>query len=97
MCHCIINIPPRHFSLSLGFPCNSSDLAHVNYATDAVTSVHIVEGLINAAQVLSVRNELIDLQLAIHVVLNKAAHLTAALDATESTSLPDTTGDQLES
>ena len=41
-------------------------------------------------------DELIDLQFAVEVVVNQTGKLSATLDTTESTSLPDTTGDQLE-
>ena len=43
------------------------------------------------------RNELVNLELALKVVVDEAGELGAALDAAESGSLPDTTGDELES
>jgi hypothetical protein len=71
-------------------------LAHVNDATNAVTRVHIVEGLVDSAKRLAVSDELIDLQLAGHVIINEVGKLGAALDATESAALPHTTSDKLE-
>ena len=58
--------------------------------------MHIVEGVVDAGEVLSVGDELIDLELAGHVVVDKTAHLAAALDAAKSTAFPDTAGDELE-
>lgn len=43
------------------------------------------------------RDELINLEFALQVVVNKAGKLGAALDTTESGALPDTAGDELES
>ena len=42
------------------------------------------------------RDELIDLELAIQVVLDKVWELSAALDTTEGASFPYTTSDELE-
>lgn len=58
--------------------------------------MHIVESIVDAAQVLAMSDELVDLELAAHVVVDQTTHLAAALDTTESTSLPDTSGDELE-
>jgi hypothetical protein len=72
-------------------------LAHVDDAADAVTSLHVLEGGIDLVERLSVGDELVDLELAGHVVVDEVGKLSAALDTTEGTSLPDTTGDELES
>jgi hypothetical protein len=72
-------------------------LAHVDDAADAVTSLHILEGGVDLVEGLSVGDELVDLELAVHVVVDKVGKLGAALDTTEGTSLPYTTGDELES
>ena len=72
-------------------------LAHVDDAADAVTSLHVLEGGVDLVERLSVGDELVDLELAVHVVVDEVRELSAALDTTESTSLPDTTGDELES
>ena len=71
------------------------DLPHVNDTPNAASIMHIVERLVDARQVLAVGNELVNLQLAIHVILDKAAHLRATLDTAESAALPDTAGDEL--
>lgn len=76
--------------------CPDLDLPHVNHASNAITSVHVVEGLVDAREVLSVGDELVDLQLAAHVVVDEAAHLTATLDTAESAALPHAAGDELE-
>jgi hypothetical protein len=72
-------------------------LAHVDDAADAVTSLHVLEGGVDLVEGLSVGDELVDLELAVHVVVDEVGKLSAALDTTESTSLPDATGDELES
>jgi hypothetical protein len=41
-------------------------------------------------------DELVDLEVAVHVISHKAGELRATLDATERASFPDTTGDKLE-
>ena len=58
--------------------------------------MHVVEGLVDAAERLAVGDELIDLKLAGHVVVNKVRKLSTALDAAESAALPHTAGDELE-
>lgn len=72
-------------------------LAHVDDATDAVARVHVVESLVDAAERLAVGDELVDLQLAGHVVVDQVGELRAALDATEGAALPHAAGDELES
>ena len=71
-------------------------LFHVDNATNTVTLLHLVEGAVDSTQRLAVSNELVHLELAVQVVVHKARQLGAALDATEGTSLPDTTGNKLE-
>lgn len=41
-------------------------------------------------------DELVDLEVAIHVVRDKARKLSAALDTAERATLPDAAGDELE-
>ena len=72
------------------------ELAHVNNAANALAGVHVVEGLVDAAERLTVGDELVDLQLALHVVVDQVGELRAALDTAESTALPHTAGDELE-
>lgn len=55
-----------------------------------------MEGLVDTAERLAVGNELINLKLAGHVVVNKVGKLGAALDTTERAALPDTASDELE-
>jgi hypothetical protein len=71
-------------------------LAHVNNAANAVARVHVVESLVDAAERLAVGDELVDLQLAGHVVVDEIGELRAALDAAESAALPYAAGDELE-
>ena len=41
-------------------------------------------------------DELIDLEVAVHVIRDETGKLCTALDTTESASFPDTAGDELE-
>lgn len=71
-------------------------LTHVHNRTDAVATLHHLEGVVYLAQRLAVRDELVDLELAVEVVADQARQLRAALDAAEGASAPDTAGYQLE-
>lgn len=51
--------------------------------------MHIVEGIVDLIQRLAMGDELVDLELAIHVVLNKSRQLSTAFDASESAPTPD--------
>lgn len=51
------------------------ELAHVDDAADALARVHVVEGLVDAAEGLAVGDELVDLQLALHVVVDQVGEL----------------------
>ena len=72
-------------------------LLHVDDTANAVTSLHVLEGGVDLVEGLSVGDELVNLELAVHVVINEVGKLGATLDTTEGTSLPDTTSDELES
>lgn len=71
-------------------------LLHVNNTTDAVTRLHVGESLVDLRQRLTVSNELVDLELAVHVIVNKVRQLSAALDTTEGATLPYTASNELE-
>ena len=73
-----------------------SKLAHVDNAANAVARVHVVEGLVDAAEGLAVGDELVDLQLAGHVVVDEVGKLSAALDTAERAALPHAASDELE-
>jgi hypothetical protein len=70
---------PRAWS---GFP-------HVDHTSNAVAGVHVVERFVDLVQGLSVRDEFVHLELAIHIVLNQTRKLGAALDTAEGTAAPD--------
>lgn len=72
------------------------NLFHIHNAADTVTLLHLLEGSVDISEGLAVGDELVNLQLAVQVVVDQTGQLGAALDTTESTSLPHTTGDQLE-
>jgi hypothetical protein len=58
--------------------------------------LHRLKGVVDLGEGLAMRNELVNLELALKVIINETGQLGAALDATESGALPDTTGDKLE-
>lgn len=74
----------------------SLKLGHVNDATDALAGVHVVESAVDAAEGLAVGDELVDLERAVHVVVDEVGELSAALDAAEGAALPHAAGDELE-
>lgn len=84
--------PPHHTRLFT--PLLS--LAHVNNATNAVTSLHVGEGLVDSVEWLPVGDEFVDLELAGHVVVDEVWELGATLDTAEGAALPDAAGDELE-
>ena len=71
-------------------------LQHGDDSTDAVALLHNIEGIVDLCQCLAVRDELVDLELAVKVVPDQTGELAAALDAAESTALPHPTSDELE-
>ena len=58
--------------------------------------MHIMKRLVDPTQILSMRDELVDLKLAALVIRNQLAHLRAALDAAKSTTFPYAACDELE-
>lgn len=58
--------------------------------------MHVVEGAVDAAKGLAVGDELVHLQLTVHVVVHEVGKLGAALNAAESAALPHAAGDKLE-
>jgi hypothetical protein len=71
-------------------------LAHVDDAADAVAGLHVAESLVNLVEGLAMRDELVDLEVAVHVVGHKTRQLRAALDAAERAALPHAACDELE-
>ena len=62
-----------------------------------VTRVHIVEGSVDVGQWLSVRDELVHLQLAVHIVGHETWKLCPSLDTPKRATLPYTACNKLES
>src|SRR5262249_49905898 len=60
------------------------------------TLVHQVESFINPIERQHVRDQIVDIDLAVHVPVDDLGHIGAAPRATESGSLPDPAGHQLE-
>jgi hypothetical protein len=62
-------------------------LPHINHAANAVSLFHSLKSRIDLGERLSMSDELIDLQLALHVIINQVRKLSAALNSAKSTSL----------
>ena len=73
-----------------------SQLPHIHNTPNAVPRLHVPKRLVDARQRLAVRDELVDLELAVHVVLDQVGQLRAALDAAEGAAFPASAGDELE-
>ena len=58
--------------------------------------MHIMERLIDPAQILAMGDELIHLQLTSHIVVDETRQLSAALDTAERATFPAAAGDELE-
>jgi len=71
-------------------------LQHVYHCADAVARLHDLESIVDLRKGLAVRNELVNLELALEVITNKVWQLRAALDTTKGAALPDTTSHKLE-
>ncbi len=74
----------------------SLHFSHIHHTSDAIPRLHILKRSIDLIQRLPVRDELIHLQLAGHVVVHQVRELRAAFDAAKGTSFPYTPGDELE-
>ncbi len=74
----------------------SLHFSHIHHTSDAIPRLHILKRSIDLIQRLPVRDELIHLQLAGHVVVHQVRELRAAFDATKGTSFPYTPSDELE-
>jgi hypothetical protein len=71
-------------------------LAHVDDAANAVAGLHVAKGLVDLVEGLAVRDELVDLEVALHVVGDEAGQLRAALDTAEGAAFPYAACDELE-
>ena len=69
---------------------------HVHHTPNTVARLHILKRSIDLRQRLPVRDELVDLQLARHVIAHQVRQLATAFDTAESAALPLTAGDELE-
>lgn len=71
-------------------------LSHIEDSPNAVALLHNLKSVVDLAQLLPVRDELIDLELALEVILDKVRQLRTALDTAERAALPLTTRHKLE-
>lgn len=69
---------------------------HVHHTPDAIPRLHVLKRGVDLVQRLPVRDELVDFQLARHVVVDQVRELRAALDAAERAPFPHAAGDELE-
>jgi hypothetical protein len=96
----ILHREPEQLCFLMPFPPVLSDIAiiqnrcqthlllsHINYATNAIPLLHGVKSRIDLWKRLPVSDELIDLELALHVIVHQVWELGAALDSAKSTSL----------
>ena len=74
----------------------SLHFSHVHHTPDAIPRLHILERSIDFVQRLPVRDELVHLELARHVVVHQIRELRATFDAAKSASFPHAAGDELE-
>lgn len=74
-------LPPAFCSI-----CNPI-LPHINNATNAVALLHSLKSCIDLRERLPVSDEFVNLELALHVIINQARELGAALNSAKSTSL----------
>lgn len=58
--------------------------------------MHVLESLVDLTKRAAVGDELVDLDLSLHVVVNDSRKLGAALDTAKGAALPDTASDKLE-
>lgn len=69
---------------------------HIHNAADAIALLHLLKGGVDGGEGFTVGNEFVDHEVAIHVVVDQAGKLGAALDASESATLPLATSNELE-
>src|SRR6185437_4499630 len=67
-----------------------------HHAPDRFTFVHQVEGVVDPVEWHGVGNQIVDIDLAVHVPVDDLRHVGAAARAAEGGALPDAAGDELE-
>lgn len=73
-----------------------SRLRHVHHGPDTVPLLHDLERVVDLGKLLAVRDELVDLELAVEVVLDQVRQLGPTLDAAKRTTLPHPSRHKLE-
>jgi hypothetical protein len=61
---------------------------HVNHAPDAIARSHRAETLVDLIKRLAMRDELVNFQLAVLVILDESTHLRSAFYTSEGTASP---------
>ena len=74
----------------------SSRFSHIHHTPDAIPRLHILKRSVDLIQRLPMRDELVHLELARHVIVHQIRELRAALDAAKSAPFPHAAGDELE-
>ena len=70
--------------------------SELHNATDAIAGVHQIEGVVDVVQRHLVGNQIVDIDLAVHIPVYDPRHVCATLCASEGRAAPYPAGDQLE-
>lgn len=71
--------------------------AHVNNTPNTVSSVHIIETLVDVLQSLMMRHKFVDPKLSLEIVVDDTWNFRSTFDTSKCGSFPHSTSDQLES
>lgn len=82
---------------SLVPPLSCIHSLHVNHTPNAVARSHRAEALVDLIECLAVRDEFVDLEFAVFVILDQSAHLRSPFHAAEGTASPYAACYELES
>ena len=73
-----------------------SRFPHIHHTPDTIARLHILKRGIDILQRLPVRDELVDFQLARHVIVHQVRELRAAFDAAKGAAFPYAASHELE-
>ena len=75
---------------------NTHGVSERHHGANRLPGVHQVEGVVDLFQRHGMRDEVVDVDLSVHVPVDDLRHVGTSLGAAEGRTLPDATGDQLE-
>lgn len=90
------HLDSTHYKLNLIPYTPDFLLCHGDNTAYTVTSLHILEGLVDLVQRLTVGDEFVNLEVTVKVVLDETGQLAAALDTAKGTALPHAASYKLE-